>query len=262
MDRSKVIGERIIPEEFRVAKKQYLLYLRHVFAYRTAAGMLPPEGRVIEVGCGGGYGTHLLSGRVREIVGLDIDRRAIAYVSHRYGSENCRFLAYDGVTLPFEEAGFDAAISFQVIEHVEDDRRYVAELCRMLRPGGILLLTTPNKTHRLRPGQRPWNRYHKREYYPQELAEVLGTSFGQVEIWAVRSSPEIERPEKAGAGRSSALVSLLRRATPEWVKLAALRARGLVKREDFLQRYSLEDFYLDREYPAEGLDLMALARKS
>ena len=148
MSGSGVIGERIIPEQFRVAKNQYLLYLRHVFAYDFAINnLLAEKSSVLEVGCGSGYGTHLISGKVRQVVGLDVDKNTIGYTSRKYGSEKCRFSVYKrpvagfltmkGLTMPWSLPGD---------RRIQDDLNFVAEAYRVLRPGGVFILTTPNET--------------------------------------------------------------------------------------------------------------------
>jgi len=265
---SPVIGERIIPEEFKVARQQYLLYLRHVFAYDFAIKMIPRESTVLEVGCGGGYGTYLLSQKVGKVIGLDIDKSAIAYVTEKYGSENCVFSTYDGTKIPYAEETFNAVLSFQVIEHVEDDLNYVARIFSVLKPGGIFLLTTPNKTYRLKPGQKPWNRYHKREYYPDELAELLRHKFPDVCVWGIRGNEEVQNLELEKMKHRSSVVSFFRRMVPEWLKLVMIkfwqRLSGLGaggKNKEFLNKYSIKDFYVIKDNVEESLDLLAVCRK-
>jgi len=73
-------GGRVIPGSFK-SREEYLVYLRHLFAYEFAKSMIPENSFVLEVGCGEGYGTNLLSQHVRKIIGLDIDKKTITHAS-------------------------------------------------------------------------------------------------------------------------------------------------------------------------------------
>jgi SAM-dependent methyltransferase len=88
----------------------------------------------------------------------------------------------DDGPLPFADGSFDVVLSFQVIEHVPDPGRYLAEARRVLTDDGVMIVATPDRRTRLLPGQRPWNRYHLAEYAPHELSAMLCRQFGQVEL--------------------------------------------------------------------------------
>lgn len=200
-------GERLLPEQVG-SRDEYLQYLRHVFAYRWAARELAGSGRVLDLGCGEGYGTRLLAEAVDRIVGLDVDKEVIAHAGRERASANCRFRRYDGRLLPLETGSFDAAVSFQVIEHVADGRAFASEAARVLRPGGRLLLSTPNRLTRLGPGARPWNRFHVREYGPADLAALLGRFFGEVRVCGITACPEVYGIEMARVRASRILARL------------------------------------------------------
>jgi len=264
-------AERIDPERFDT-REGYLLYLRHAFAYQYAKSRIKPTDEVIEVGSGEGYGTKLLCEAAARVVGLDIDKATVGHATAKYGSDKVGFSLYDGRTIPFADNSFDLAVSFQVLEHIRDDAGHVAQICRILKPGGMLVLTTPNRNYRLHPGQKPWNRFHIREYDPQQLAGTLRQSFAEVSVLGVRGSDgvqAIERARVAWALRGGPL-SAVRRSLPEPLKLflgavlGTLRraARGRAPREDFRNTYSLSDFHVISERVGEeSLDLLAVCRK-
>jgi SAM-dependent methyltransferase len=265
-------SERLIPQQAR-SRDHHLLVLRHVFAYEFAKRTLSGCGPALDLGCGEGYGTALLSQAVGEIVGLDVDEAAIAHAASQYASANCRFRRHDGERLPFEDAAFDAVVSFQVIEHVPGDRRYVSEVSRVLKPEGQLILTTPNAANRLPPGGKPWNRFHVREYRAAELRDLLVEGFDGVDVFGITACPEIHEIEMARVRQSLKIVALdplgLRRVIPGGLKPLATRiARRVMPRErseeavgDWTTRYSLADYNVTRDDTANCLDLLAVCRK-
>src|SRR4030042_7005749 len=165
-------GERMIPEDFE-SKQEYLIYLRLLFAYEYAKKKTSKRESVLEVGSGEGYGTSSLSKKVKKIVGIEVNKEAVNHASQKYGSEKCLFKYYDGISIPFADRSFDVVVSFQVVEHVQDDKNFLSEIYRVLKKGGELILTTPNRIYRLRHGQKPWDRFHIREYYPSGLEKIL-----------------------------------------------------------------------------------------
>jgi len=263
-------AERIDPGRFNT-REEYLVYLRHAFAYEYAKSRVNPTDDVVEVGAGEGYGTSLLSQAAARVVGLDIDKATVEHASRKYGSARVSFSLYDGTTIPLPDNSFDMAVSFQVIEHIRDDTGHVVEACRILKPGGTLVLTTPNRNYRLKPGQKPWNRFHIREYTPRGLEEVLKRSFSDVSVWGICGNAEvqaIERARVAWALRGGPKAAL-RRALPEPVKTLIGAALGFYNRAvkgrsstvDFTAAYSLEGFHVTHDRVDESLDLLAVCRK-
>jgi SAM-dependent methyltransferase len=265
-------SERITPGNFQ-SKEEYLMYLRHLFAYEFAENELPGNCLVLEVGSGEGYGTYKLSGssKVKEITGLDVDAGSIRSASGKYISKNLRFFSYDGNRIPYEDQAFDAVISFQVIEHIRDDRNYVREIFRVLKKNGLFLLTTPNRTTRLKPGQKPWNRFHIREYSSVTLREVLQHSFSEVEILGIRGKNEIEKIDAERVRMAVSLYALdpfnIRLLVPTAIKsfavrmLTSSRSGNTSKDEDFISRYTVRDYYTIFDDLDKSLDLLARCYK-
>ena len=175
---------------------------RHRFAYESAAQRLTATDDVLDVGCGEGYGAPILLGAGRSYVGIDLSEAVVGEARGNFGSDRARFSAFDGARIPLDDAAFDAAVSFQVIEHVTDVSAYLTEIRRVLRPTGWVMFTTPNRLLRLGPGESPWNRFHLREYDPQGLADDLGRVFPSVRVLGVRASPEAEAIEIARVQRA------------------------------------------------------------
>ena len=89
---------------------------------------------------------------------------AVEHARRRYGDAAVQFDHLETGRLPFPNDYFDLITSFQVIEHVVDVPLYLEEMARVAKPAAVILLTTPNRAARLADGERPWNRYHLREY--------------------------------------------------------------------------------------------------
>lgn len=144
------------------------------------------ERRVLDGACGTGYGTSLLRRAGAECVeGVDLSEESVEEAEARYGGPGIRFSAADLVNLGHPDEAFDVVVSFESIEHVKDDGRYVAEMRRVLRRGGIFLCSTPNRTV-TNPGTaistKPYNPFHVREYTINELRAKLRTEFDNVSI--------------------------------------------------------------------------------
>lgn len=108
----------------------------------VAAQWLPAAKRVLEIGCSTGYLTRLFAGKAERIVGLDMNRAALRQAGRRHPS--MPLACGDAEHLPFADAAFDAIVMLEVIEHTQSDVAAVSELRRVLKPGGILILSTPH----------------------------------------------------------------------------------------------------------------------
>lgn len=146
-----------MPEEAVEASLQ-----EHVARYRFAREQV--RGRVLDVACGTGYGTAMLGA-----VGVDVSLDALRYARRH----PARYVAADAARLPFRCGDFDAVVSFETIEHVVDPVRFVAECVRVLKPGGRLLVSTPNRELWSPRSPKPLQRHHVKEFTKREFLEVL-----------------------------------------------------------------------------------------
>jgi SAM-dependent methyltransferase len=256
-------GERLIPREPRTAE-EHILELRHRFAYETASSLGLPGTRALDIGCGEGYGVTLMRSRGLLTHGLDVALDAFA--SPRSGPDGACWAVYDGLRLPLADDSVEVVTCFQVVEHVADPATLALEVSRVLRPGGRLFMTTPNRLLRLHPSERPWNRFHLREFDAGGLHGLLAAYFASVRIAGVRAIPEIETFELTRLRSIRRLVALdpldLRGALPEGLNrrvraflrsLLARRRRGATWRA-----FSVEDFHLDEARVEGAMDLFAI----
>jgi SAM-dependent methyltransferase len=238
-------GERTVPG---VPEENYW-FRRHEAAYRFAQP-LARGARVLEVGSGEGYGTALLGRVARSVVGVDYDALAVAHARRRYPGP--QFVRANLAALPVRSAAFDLVATLQVIEHVWNHREFVTECHRALRPGGLLLVTTPNRLT-FSPGRdQPVNPFHTREFTAAELAELLtGCGFAVEEAYGLHAGARLAGLDAAHGG--SFVDAQLATAPAEWG--AGLRADvGSVGVEDF-EIVSAGERDVDA-----SLDLVLLAR--
>ena len=100
------LGERIIPSEI-TSQKKYVNFLLHVFSYKHVLSLIPHNSKILDLGCGEGYGAFLLSHYTRSVVGIDIDASIIDQARQKYRGK-VEFIAYDSMKIPFEDETFDA----------------------------------------------------------------------------------------------------------------------------------------------------------
>jgi len=153
------------PAPGKPADEKDLILLRRC---RLARRVAPPGGGVmLDLGCGNGAQTLLFSEDFSEIVGVDIINRHLLDFRERLRrearAERVLPVLYDGCRLPVRTASIDYVISFEVLEHVEDEGRVLSELARIVKPGGVLVMTVPNRwwvfeTHGADLPLLPWNR--------------------------------------------------------------------------------------------------------
>jgi SAM-dependent methyltransferase len=150
-------------------------------------------GRVLDAACGSGFGSERAADRAASVVGVDVATTAVAGAAHRYRRPNLSFAAMDCSDLGFCDSCFEAVLSFETVEHIRDDRRYVEEMSRVLRPGGWLVLSTPRAPTR---DAVPQNPYHLREYTWEQLVRLLDPHFTSIVRYGRRPGPRLARIEE------------------------------------------------------------------
>jgi SAM-dependent methyltransferase len=145
------------------------------------AGPYVADRSVLDIACGTGYGMAILRTRARAVVGVDADLDAVRAASRIDAGGPA--LVGDGTRLPFADGAFDAVTSFETLEHLGDRDRFLSELRRVLRPGGVCVLSTPNANYTEPVDGRPRNPFHVHEYTPDELDGALHRQFAAVEMF-------------------------------------------------------------------------------
>lgn len=169
-------GERFVPD----AKPGGDLEAEHLLRYHAIAG-LATDKVVLDAASGEGYGTAILGQAARQVYGLEIDPVAVAHATRKYQRTNTTFIQGSVNRLPFPEATFDLVVSFETIEHVDSGHQeaFLLEIKRVLRPDGILVMSTPDK--RLYSDLPQYhNEYHVKEFYREEFHDFLARRFTAV----------------------------------------------------------------------------------
>ena len=258
-------NERVVPQNFH-SENEYIIYLRHLFAYNYAKLYVKKNYNIIDIGCGTGYGLHELANFSREAVGIDVDSESILYAAEHFMNTKLHYECFDGIKIPYEKNYFDLAVSFQVIEHVENAEISIEEIHRVLKDNGQLILTTPNKTNRLEPGQKPWNKYHKREFYPAELKDLLLTKFSKVKMYGITGNTAINTIEMQRIASIQRLAHLhilkLKNYMPDTLNNFILK---IIRRADKFDvkhsTFKINDYRVTAEQIDDSLDLLAICTK-
>lgn len=162
-----------------------MLFSWHRARYQFAAAHVAGR-RVLDVGCGEGYGAALLAEHAREVVGVDYSAAAVDHAREAYPRSNLRFVVADA-TAPAPVVGqFDAITCFEVIEHIPSDDQLVAGLARMLKPDGCLFMSTPNALVDAlfeAVSAREHNEYHVNLLRPAQLRRRVRRHFREVRLY-------------------------------------------------------------------------------
>ncbi len=187
-------GERVIPGLVDVD-----LWNEHFSRY-TFAARLARRKRVLDVGCGAGYGTNELALTAREATGIDVSSDAIEYAREHYVRDNLRYELGSATELPFPDASFDLVVAFEVIEHLEEWSKLLTEARRVLAPGGQLVVSTPNKLYyaesREQSGPNP---FHTHEFEIEEFRAALAEVFPHVSMFLENHAESIVFQPESGA---------------------------------------------------------------
>jgi SAM-dependent methyltransferase len=239
-------GERTVPG---VPEENYW-FRRHEAAYRFAMPLAAGRS-MLEVGCGEGYGTAMLASVARQVIGVDYDAPAVAHASRSY--PDARFVRANLAALPVRSAAVEVVATLQVIEHVWNHPEFVRECLRVLQPGGLLLVTTPNRLT-FSPGRdTPVNPFHTHEFTAPELTSLLARcGFEVAAVHGLHAGPRLAALDAAHGG--SFVDAQLACAPGEW---------SAELREDVVS-VAAADFAVVAAHVHgvdEALDLVVLARR-
>jgi SAM-dependent methyltransferase len=203
-----------------------LIAAEHLARYWLAAGLASGL-EVLDAGCGVGYGAEMIArAGASRVVGVDLAPEAIATASERVG-EVADFQVGDLQDLPFAEGSFDLVVCFEVLEHLEDPEPAITALKGVLRDGGLLIVSSPN-----RGVYPPGNPHHLHEFTVEELRDALTARFANVVL--MRQHPWLASLIDNGAltspGEEPVRASVARagHAVDAWTYVVALASDGAI----------------------------------
>jgi SAM-dependent methyltransferase len=177
MEELEFTGERVIP-----GKVDEALWYEHMARYIFAADFVKDK-TVLDAGCGSGYGTDFLASQgAKYALGIDISPEAIAYAQAHYQRDNLEYRVMDVTEPDLNDRSFDVIVAFELIEHLQNQERFLAEMARVLKNDGLFIISTPNReVYRL--GLEP-NPFHTKEFNFEEFYQILSRYFYNVKVLA------------------------------------------------------------------------------
>ena len=173
-------GERFLPE--CAGEMVYEHWHRYLIAQQYVKGL-----RVLDVASGEGYGSHLLSLHAASVVGVDVSTDAVAHAATRYPAGNLSYVTASCVQIPEPDASFDVIVSFETIEHINEHEAFLREVDRLLAPGGLFIISSPNRPeYSDRTNYK--NEFHVKELDRAELKALLDPHFPAQRWFAQRAA--------------------------------------------------------------------------
>ena len=174
-------GERCVPW----APDVQVVY-EHMHRYLWAARMVEGK-RVLDLGSGEGFGAAILADDAAAVVGVDIDERTVEHARLNWSGDSVSFEVASALDLSgFPAKSFDVVVAFEIVEHVSDQSRMLAEVERVLADDGVLIISTPDRRlYSEASGQE--NPFHERELTYQEFSALLAETFAQAAVWGQRT---------------------------------------------------------------------------
>lgn len=234
-------GSGILPEE---TPPKFLA--RHLCAYDFVLPYVR-EKDILEIGFGDGYGSNFLAQHAKGIKAIDVLEKNVHLASNKYKKPNLEFLQMDAVKLNFRDEIFDRVISFQVIEHIDEDLilKYLRGIKRVLKKGGLAFITTLNLEKNKKPNI-PYNRnpFHKKEFTYEELKVFIKSIFEIYDIFGLFYSKKLkffERLKKIGIFKFF----------PQTFNIV----------DRFYNNITVDDFVWKKENLTDAIDFMAVCKK-
>jgi SAM-dependent methyltransferase len=168
-------GERVVP-----GKVEPDLFNEHLSRYYFASRFASSR-RVLDLGCGSGYGSAVLAEFARYVIASDISSEAISYARQSYPHPTIHYLIANCSRLPISTGSLDLVICFEVVEHLHEQHELLEETARVLKPEGLLLISTPNRLYYTEE-RKELNPYHTREFSFDEFSSFLRQQYQEVEI--------------------------------------------------------------------------------
>ena len=160
--------------------------LEHIHRYAMARDLVQGKD-VLDIASGEGYGSLLLAESARSVVEVDVAADVVAHAGKKYKRANLQFSVGSCAAIPLDDASVDVVVSFETIEHHDEHDKMMVEIKRVLRPGGLVLISTPDALEYAAVTNGP-NPHHVKELSYEEFIGLLGIHFRQVAVLDQRVS--------------------------------------------------------------------------
>lgn len=168
-------GERMLP-----GMNNARIVIEHLHRYAMARHFCSGK-LVLDIACGEGYGTNILSQVAKQVTGVDIDEKVIQYAKVKYKKANILFKQGSADAIPVDDKQVDVVVSFETLEHHDKHEEMMNEIKRVLKEDGVLIISTPDKKYYSDiPGFK--NPYHVKELYSHEFYEMIKRYFRHVQM--------------------------------------------------------------------------------
>lgn len=172
-------GERLVTEI------QEYWSLEHLHRYALSLEYAKDK-VVLDIASGEGYGSFLLSKVAEKVTGIDISEEAILHAKSKYLAENLYFIVGSVIAIPVPDKSIDLVVSFETLEHIAEHEMMILEILRVLKPNGLLIISTPDKKYYSDlPGYK--NPFHVSELYFDEFRELMRKKFKNVHFLQQKS---------------------------------------------------------------------------
>lgn len=242
-------------------------YCQYRAVYEYAKKFVTAQ-RVMDAGCGEGYGAKLLAENASQVVAIDNDRKTIQRARQRYRQSNLQFHIGDiGQLSVGLSHAFDVVCCFHTIEHLKEPTLFLQRIGKILSNSGVLLISTPNREKTF----IEWP-YHEREYTVREFRSLLSSCFEDVTLYALHASNSMSQFRDIQARAVHRIIGWdilqLHRRLPKRLRQIAFDIGGTVLNKclskahrNRIFRITLQDFSIKRERLNEGLDLIGVCRE-
>lgn len=170
-------GERFIPIKELMNDE---IAFEHLHRYHNALKLVKGK-TVLDIACGEGYGTKILSKSANKVIGIDIDNSSIDHAKKTYKEDNIEFICGNVTDIPLLNDTVDVVVSYETIEHIDEttQKKFLTEIKRVLKESGILIISTPDKANYTDRYSHK-NKFHIKEFHKDEFISFLGMHFNQV----------------------------------------------------------------------------------
>ena len=169
------LGERLVTDWCDESVAEHLH--RYAVATSLCAGKT-----VLDIACGEGYGSNLLAKVANSVFGVDVSVAAVEHARQKYRRNNLRYLVGSAIAIPLLASSVDTVVSFETLEHLVQHEEMLDELKRVLKPDGLLIISTPDRRHSSDlPGYS--NPFHVRELYTQEFRQLVAKRFAHLRMY-------------------------------------------------------------------------------